>query len=238
MSLVKEKKFPLICVIVFLTLVITSFLVREEVKADLSTSVNTTTKISICGNGVVEGGEDCEGIDLNGQTCESLGYGPGTLSCDIACSFDTYNCSPAPTPTPTPTPIPTPTSTPTPTPTMTPTPTLTPTPVPTTTSLVSSVTSTPTIASVSTPTLTPTPKPILPPALQIFDFGGIGKIQIADLAVVVRIWVDDWKNALMEELGQKNNEQLAQNKSKKCDINGDKRCDLKDFSILMAYIGR
>ena len=66
---------------------------------------------------------------------------------------------------------------------------------------------------------------------------GIGRIQTADLAVIVKIWVDDWKNALMEELGQAK-EQLAQNKIKKCDINGDGRCDLKDFSILMAYIGR
>lgn len=84
-----------------------------SVYADASDFLNATIKISICGNGIIEGGEDCEGVNLNGQTCISSGYGPGILTCDIACSFDTYGCAPKPTPTQTPTP--TLTSTPTPT---------------------------------------------------------------------------------------------------------------------------
>src|SRR3989344_9094276 len=35
----------------------------------------------ICGNGQIEGGEDCEGNDLNEMDCQSLGYAGGTLSC-------------------------------------------------------------------------------------------------------------------------------------------------------------
>jgi hypothetical protein len=34
-----------------------------------------------CGNGVVDSGEGCDGTDLGGATCESEGFGPGTLGC-------------------------------------------------------------------------------------------------------------------------------------------------------------
>jgi len=45
-----------------------------------------------CGNGVREPGEQCEGADLGGQTCEGLGLGSGALSC-TSCLFDTSGCS-------------------------------------------------------------------------------------------------------------------------------------------------
>jgi len=46
-----------------------------------------------CGNGVIEPGEQCEGGNLDGFNCESLGFGPGVLTCDANCFFDTSNCS-------------------------------------------------------------------------------------------------------------------------------------------------
>ena len=49
-----------------------------------------------CGNGVVESGEQCDGDDLSGATCASLGYGEGTLRCDADCTFDTAACTGAP----------------------------------------------------------------------------------------------------------------------------------------------
>lgn len=49
-----------------------------------------------CGNGIIESGEDCEGSDLGGETCESQGFGPGTLACDETCSFDTIDCTDPP----------------------------------------------------------------------------------------------------------------------------------------------
>lgn len=45
-----------------------------------------------CGDGEAEGPEPCDGSDLNGQSCESLGYDGGELVCD-ACSFDVAGCS-------------------------------------------------------------------------------------------------------------------------------------------------
>ncbi|HEX8923641.1 MAG TPA: hypothetical protein VF828_02825 [Patescibacteria group bacterium] len=122
--------------------------------------INISVKASVCGDGVVEGSEDCEGSNLNNQTCRSIGYASGTLVCDVACSFDTSNCIPLPTSTPTLTSTPRPTSTATPTsaptstltpsPTLTPTPTRLPTAIPT---LTVSLTPLPTYISLPTSTL-------------------------------------------------------------------------------------
>lgn len=61
-------------------------------EASSASNVNATVKISVCGNEVVENGEDCENGDLQGKTCSNLGYSSGNLSCDISCSFDTSSC--------------------------------------------------------------------------------------------------------------------------------------------------
>ena len=42
---------------------------------------------------MIEGTEECEGVDLNGETCESLGYYGGDLACDSSCVFDSSNCA-------------------------------------------------------------------------------------------------------------------------------------------------
>lgn len=46
----------------------------------------------VCGDGVIELGEDCEGTDLGGQTCASLGFAGGTLTCTSGCAFDSSDC--------------------------------------------------------------------------------------------------------------------------------------------------
>jgi hypothetical protein len=46
-----------------------------------------------CGNGVVDVGEQCDGANLNEQTCETQGFDGGTLSCTAACQFDTTGCT-------------------------------------------------------------------------------------------------------------------------------------------------
>lgn len=48
----------------------------------------------ICGDGAVDSGsEQCDRSDLAGNTCITLSYGGGTLSCDKTCHFDTSQCS-------------------------------------------------------------------------------------------------------------------------------------------------
>jgi hypothetical protein len=46
----------------------------------------------VCGNGIAEGTEECDGADLRSQTCESVGFAGGTLSCAQNCTFETSNC--------------------------------------------------------------------------------------------------------------------------------------------------
>lgn len=64
-----------------------------------SGGANTTGPIADgagnCGNGVIDAGEQCDGADLQGFDCRSLGLGGGTLACDpVMCVFDTSMCMP------------------------------------------------------------------------------------------------------------------------------------------------
>ena len=47
-----------------------------------------------CGNAAIDAaGEQCDGADLGGESCASLGFSGGTLGCDAGCSFDTSGCA-------------------------------------------------------------------------------------------------------------------------------------------------
>ena len=65
-----------------------------------TTSTTTTTTKPFCGNNVVDKkSEKCDGTDLNGETCLSLGFCGGKLGCLNDCSgFDTNKCKPCPVP--------------------------------------------------------------------------------------------------------------------------------------------
>lgn len=207
--------------------------------------IAATVKASVCGNEIIEGNEDCEGDNLNNQTCAGLGYTGGTLSCDVACSFDISDCLPAPTATPTPTPTntPTPTLTPTPTATLTPTPTVvaaTSTPAPAATNTPGpAATSTPAPAATATPSTalgaSPVPAPAIPAMVLFFDFDKSGKIEITEVFVAVKSWVEEWRQAVIEEIAQGKGVTLGK-KERKCDLNKDYRCDLRDFSVLLFYV--
>lgn len=158
------------------------------------TTINATVKISVCGNIVAEGGEDCDNSDLKGSTCTSLGYGSGTLSCDISCSYDTSVCI-ASTPTPT--------------------------AIPTTTSVSISTTSSsqPTVIPTSQPiSLTPVvPQDFLPTALRKFDLNGGGRIDASELNSVLALWVSEWKQFLKAGL-QNNNYACDFNQNGTCGL--------------------
>ena len=48
----------------------------------------------ICGDGMIVGGEVCDGNDLGGQTCVTQGYSGGDLACSNDClSFDHSGCT-------------------------------------------------------------------------------------------------------------------------------------------------
>jgi len=49
---------------------------------------------SSCGNDQIDPGEDCDGLETGGASCESIGLGPGVLHCDAAaCGFIAWECS-------------------------------------------------------------------------------------------------------------------------------------------------
>jgi hypothetical protein len=54
-----------------------------------------TSTCTNCGNGTRNPGEACDGADLGGATCTSIGmgFGGGTLGCAAGCMFDTSACS-------------------------------------------------------------------------------------------------------------------------------------------------
>jgi len=46
-----------------------------------------------CGNGIADSGEECDNADLRDQSCSTVGFAGGKLSCNSACEFDTSACS-------------------------------------------------------------------------------------------------------------------------------------------------
>lgn len=46
----------------------------------------------VCGNDEMEEGEECDGDDLGGLSCEDLGFSGGELSCTEECLLDTSSC--------------------------------------------------------------------------------------------------------------------------------------------------
>ena len=53
------------------------------------TGPGTTGEVSVCGNNIIEGDESCDLAQVNGETCESLGYQGGQLGCLLTC--EDYN---------------------------------------------------------------------------------------------------------------------------------------------------
>lgn len=58
----------------------------------------------ICGNWVVESGEQCDSVNLGGQTCLGYGFDGGLLTCNANCTINFSQCAVAPPPPPLPPP--------------------------------------------------------------------------------------------------------------------------------------
>jgi len=58
-----------------------------------SSSTSTGSPPSNCGNGSIDAGEQCDGTDLQGFDCVSIGLAGGNISCDpVTCTLDTSQC--------------------------------------------------------------------------------------------------------------------------------------------------
>lgn len=63
-------------------------------KADCTFDVSLCTKspLVVCGNGVLETGEACDGLMLGGNDCKKLGFVGGKLGCKADCMLDSSAC--------------------------------------------------------------------------------------------------------------------------------------------------
>jgi cysteine-rich repeat protein len=66
---------------------------NDEVKSRNQPVITINTGPSLCGNGSIDGDEECDGLNLNGATCVSRGYDGGTLSCSVGCRFNESGCT-------------------------------------------------------------------------------------------------------------------------------------------------
>lgn len=89
----KSLKFLLIVLVLGGLISSPFFFSFQNVFADtIQTSITVTIAGPVCGNNIKEEGEQCDGSDLAGKTCVSLGYAGGTLKCKPNCTFDTSSC--------------------------------------------------------------------------------------------------------------------------------------------------
>ena len=59
---------------------------------DVGDPSSTSVCTSDCGDGLIVGSEQCDGANLAGQTCQTLGFASGGLSCTAQCQFNTASC--------------------------------------------------------------------------------------------------------------------------------------------------
>ena len=64
----------------------------EFCQFDTSDCENTVIPDPVCGNGLSEENEDCDGEDLNELSCERLGFTAGPVFCTLACTIDVSAC--------------------------------------------------------------------------------------------------------------------------------------------------
>lgn len=78
-----------------------NLLMEPAINSDLTDDLDLTVPQHVdigwmlvtCGDGVIEGAEVCDGANLGGETCQSLGFSGGTLACNATCdAFDTSAC--------------------------------------------------------------------------------------------------------------------------------------------------
>ena len=58
-----------------------------------TSSSTGTGGTSPCGNGKIDPGEECDGTDFGGATCQSLGLDAGMLACTASCHIVVSGCT-------------------------------------------------------------------------------------------------------------------------------------------------
>ncbi len=92
MSLINSQNSVKICFLIAFVLGVLIFPSEGYSGDGVDIQVEVISPPAVCGNDVQETGESCDGSDLIGQNCVTLGYSRGTLSCNDNCTFDTSGC--------------------------------------------------------------------------------------------------------------------------------------------------
>src|SRR3989338_8663745 len=90
-----SKNFQVILICVSIFIIIAAALFGSEVFA---AEITATIKITVCGDGVIASGEQCDSGNLGGATCASRGFYAGALSCNSSCEFNVSACTSAAAP--------------------------------------------------------------------------------------------------------------------------------------------
>ncbi len=74
------------------TLIALGGLIFGSLGCDDGKDGDTGSAHELCGNGVVEEGEECDGSALGGHRCQDFGYTGGQISCTAACTLTFGSC--------------------------------------------------------------------------------------------------------------------------------------------------
>lgn len=93
--------FAIVVIFVSIIVVMTRFIKNTDIDQESEPIPHSETlgtmssfvSVTVCGNAIQEDPEDCDDSDLDSQTCQTLGYDAGLLSCNTNCTFDTSSCT-------------------------------------------------------------------------------------------------------------------------------------------------
>lgn len=90
--------------LIFLAILILAFSWADFVFSSQQGVVESTVEISICGDEIAEGPEECDPpgavSDFRGKSCQDFGHTQGNLYCDLDCTIDASGCYTPPAPPP------------------------------------------------------------------------------------------------------------------------------------------
>ncbi len=87
-------KKRLVLSLIFLTILSLTFVSASWFSDVFGQSTGKITSSGVCGNGIIERGEQCDGEEALGSidSCEDFGFQSGSLVCNSNCAFDTSDC--------------------------------------------------------------------------------------------------------------------------------------------------